>query len=129
MLKIYKKKNNKIKIVEKIIIIHAFISLNNFILTLTDIKGNTLNWFSSGTLGFKGFRKHTPLAVEELIKKLKEELIKFNIKNVILKIKGIGSSKLGFLKYLVESDINFLKIEDVSTFAFNGCRPQKRRKL
>lgn len=129
MNKVYKKTQNNKKIIINNVILHVFISLNNFILTITDINGNCLNWFSSGTLGFKGFRKNTPLAIEELIKKLKEEINKFEIKNIILKIKGFGPSKLGFLKYLIESNIEFKKIEDISTFAFNGCRPQKRKKL
>ncbi|WP_432771763.1 30S ribosomal protein S11 [Candidatus Carsonella ruddii] len=38
-------------------IIYINSSFNNTISTLTDKKGNTLMWYSSGSLGFKGPKK------------------------------------------------------------------------
>src|SRR6201995_3039715 len=39
-------------------------SFNNTIVTITDQMGNTLSWKSSGSLGFRGSRKGTPVAAQ-----------------------------------------------------------------
>ena len=41
---------------------HIRSSFNNTTVTITDGKGDTLCWASSGTCGFKGSRKSTPFA-------------------------------------------------------------------
>ena len=54
-----KKKKIKRKFSQGIIYIRS--SFNNTIITLTNIKGDTIAWSSSGSCGFKGARKGTPL--------------------------------------------------------------------
>ena len=40
---------------------HVNASFNNTMITITDAQGNTIAWSSSGTKGFKGSRKSTPV--------------------------------------------------------------------
>ncbi len=40
---------------------HVNASFNNTMITITDAQGNTIAWSSSGTMGFKGSRKSTPV--------------------------------------------------------------------
>ena len=43
---------------------HIRSTFNNTIVTMTDVKGNTIAWASAGGLGFKGSRKSTPYAAQ-----------------------------------------------------------------
>jgi small subunit ribosomal protein S11 len=42
-------------------------TFNNTLVTVTDQKGNTLSWSTSGRCGFKGSRKSTPYAATTAI--------------------------------------------------------------
>src|SRR5690349_2218354 len=44
------------------VIVHVYASFNNTIITVTDVKGNTLAWATAGGCGFRGSRKSTPFA-------------------------------------------------------------------
>lgn len=41
--------------------VHIRSTFNNTIVTITDKRGNTISWASSGTLGFKGPARARPL--------------------------------------------------------------------
>ena len=45
-------------------IAHVNATFNNTVINITDNKGNTLSWSSSGVKGFKGSRKSTPYAAQ-----------------------------------------------------------------
>ena len=59
-----KKTNNKNK--KNIIagITHIQSTFNNTIITITDLKGETIAWSSAGASGFKGAKKSTPFAAQ-----------------------------------------------------------------
>jgi hypothetical protein len=40
---------------------HVNSSFNNTKILISDVQGNAISWSSSGTMGFKGSRKSTPL--------------------------------------------------------------------
>ena len=42
---------------------HIRSTFNNTIVTITDVAGNTVAWSSSGSQGFKGSRKSTPVGM------------------------------------------------------------------
>ena len=44
---------------------HIHASFNNTIVTITDMKGNTIKQCSAGALGFKGSKKSTPFAAQQ----------------------------------------------------------------
>src|ERR687890_2076816 len=50
------------KVVESEGIAHIAATFNNLLITITDMRGNTLAWGSAGKAGFKGSKKSTPFA-------------------------------------------------------------------
>ena len=131
MVKKYKKNRNKLQelVVNYDTIIYINIQKSNIIITLTDLNGKIIDWVSSGCLGFTGFRKHSPLAARELSLALLEKTEHFNKKNFILKVKGQNAIKKILLKYISQQNLNIIKMQEISSVAFNGCKAQKRRKL
>ncbi|HOM16308.1 MAG TPA: 30S ribosomal protein S11, partial [Thermoguttaceae bacterium] len=57
-----KQKKRKIRRNVTVGIVYIQTTFNNTIVTITDMKGDTLCWSSAGTCGFKGSRKSTPFA-------------------------------------------------------------------
>jgi small subunit ribosomal protein S11 len=50
------------KVVDTEGIAHISATFNNLLITITDMRGNTLAWGSAGKAGFKGSKKSTPFA-------------------------------------------------------------------
>jgi len=50
------------KVVESEAVAHISATFNNVLITITDLKGNTLVWGTAGKAGFKGSKKSTPFA-------------------------------------------------------------------
>ena len=63
-------------------IAHIKATFNNTLVTITDTKGDTLCWASSGTSGFKGSRKSTPFAGQLAAQQVAEKAAKFGMKEV-----------------------------------------------
>ena len=56
------KRKSKKTVYEGKVFIQA--TFNNTIVTVTDLKGNTVSWASAGGLGFRGAKKSTPYAAQ-----------------------------------------------------------------
>ena len=110
-------------------IAHIRASFNNTAITITDIKGDTLCWASSGTSGFKGSRKSTPFAGQLAAQQVAEKAIKFGVKEVDVKVKGPGSGRESAITALQAAGLTIKSIEDVTPLPHNGCRPKKRRRV
>ena len=67
---------NKQKITVTEGIVHILSTFNYTIVTITDNQGNTLEWESGGTVGFKGTRKSTPYAAQLAAQKAAKELFR-----------------------------------------------------
>src|ERR1043166_8128290 len=50
------------KVVESEGIAHISATFNNVLITITDMRGNTIAWGTAGKAGFKGSKKSTPFA-------------------------------------------------------------------
>ena len=104
-------------------------TFNNTLVTLTDQKGMTLGWSSSGNVGFKGARKATPFAaisaVETLTKKAKE----VNMSQIEVFIKGPGPGRDAAIRALRNAGMNITMIADVTPVPHNGPRAKKRRRV
>ncbi len=57
---------------------HILATFNNTIINITDKKGNTISWSSSGANGFKGSRKSTPFAAQIAATKAGEQAMNFS---------------------------------------------------
>jgi len=51
-------------------VIHVQASFNNTIVTVTDVRGQTMSWSSAGSCGFKGAKKVRLLQLKQLLKML-----------------------------------------------------------
>jgi small subunit ribosomal protein S11 len=108
---------------------HVKATFNNTTITITDTKGDTLCWASSGTSGFKGSRKSTPFAGQLAAQQAAEKAIKFGVKEVDVKVKGPGSGRESAITALQSAGLAIKSIEDVTPLPHNGCRPKKRRRV
>ena len=110
-------------------IMHIHSTFNNTIITITDTKGETICWASSGTSGFKGSRKSTPFAGQMSAQQAAEKAIKYGMKEVDVKVKGPGSGRESAITALQAAGLKIKSIEDVTPLPHNGCRPKKRRRV
>ena len=69
-----KRKKVKKNIPEGIMHVHA--TFNNTIITITDRKGDTLCWATSGGSGFRGSRKSTPFAAQVAAEKAEADAVR-----------------------------------------------------
>lgn len=105
-------------------------TFNNTIVSITDIKGNTLAWSSSGHCGFKGARKSTPYAATTAIERTLEEAKKYGIKKLEVYLKGPGVGRDAALRFLrTKRDFDVDLISDITPIPHNGPRPPKARKV
>jgi small subunit ribosomal protein S11 len=110
-------------------IAHIKATFNNTTVTITDTKGDTLCWASSGTSGFKGSRKSTPFAGQLAAQQAAEKAIKFGVKEVEVRVNGPGSGRESAITALQAAGLTIKSIEDITPLPHNGCRPKKRRRV
>jgi len=104
-------------------------TFNNTLVSVTDTKGNTLCWSSSGNAGFKGSRKSTPFAATSAIEKTLEEAKKHGIKKLSVYLKGPGTGRDAALRYLrTKREFDVDMIADITPIPHNGPRPPKQRR-
>jgi len=108
---------------------HIKATFNNTTVTITDTKGDSLCWASSGTCGFKGSRKSTPFAGQMAAQQAAEKAMKFGVREVDVKVKGPGSGRESAITALQAAGLAIKSIEDVTPLPHNGCRPKKRRRV
>jgi small subunit ribosomal protein S11 len=108
---------------------HVKATFNNTIVTITDIKGDTLCWATGGTCNFKGSRKSTPFAGQMAAQQAAEKAMKFGMKEVEVRVNGPGSGRESAITALQQAGLTVKTIEDVTPLPHNGCRPRKRRRV
>lgn len=107
-------------------IAHIHSTHQNTIVTFTDLNGNVFAWSSSGAIGYKGTKKKTPYAAGLAAAAAAEEAKKSGLKEVDVKLKGIGPGKESARKQIEVSGIAIKSVEDVTPIPHNGTRPPKR---
>lgn len=109
--------------------IYVSTTFNNTIVTITNEKGDTVAWSSSGNMGFKGTRKSTPFAatsaVEEAIKKVRDS----GLKTVDVYIKGPGVGRDASLRAVRNSGLSISMIADITPIPHNGPKVKKKRRV
>ncbi len=104
-------------------------TFNNTLVTITNDKGETIAWSSSGSRGFKGTRKSTPyaggLAVEDAGKKAFEK----GLRVVDVFIKGPGSGRDSGLRAVKTAGLSISSIADITPLPHNGPRSKKKRRV
>ncbi len=102
---------------------------NNTKLTLTDQRGNTLAWSSSGSLGFKGAKKGTPFAAAKVGETLAQKAGDVGIKKVDVVVKGVGSGRESSIRGFLTKGILLGIIRDMTPVPHNGPKPKKPRRV
>jgi len=109
--------------------IYVSTTFNNTIVTVTNEKGDTVAWSSSGNMGFKGTRKSTPFAatsaVEAAIKKARDT----GVRIVEVFIKGPGVGRDAALRAIRNSGLSVAMIADITPIPHNGPRMKKKRRV
>ena len=108
---------------------HISSTVNNTMVTLTDMQGNALSWASAGQLGFRGSRKSTPFAAGEAADVAAKKAIEHGLKTVEVYVKGPGSGRESAIRSLQAAGLEVTMIKDVTPIPHNGCRPPKRRRV
>jgi len=122
-------KKRKIKRSVAVGIAHVKATFNNTIVTITDMKGDTLCWATGGTCNFKGSRKSTPFAGQMAAQQAAEKAMKFGMREVDVRVNGPGSGRESAITALQQAGLTVKTIEDVTPLPHNGCRPRKRRRV
>lgn len=105
-------------------------TFNNTIVTITDEKGNTLGWGTSGSVGFKGTRKSTPFAATSAVDQIAKRIISnYGLRSVEVFIKGPGAGRDAALRALKSAGLSISMIADVTPIPHNGVRPKKKRRV
>ena len=104
-------------------------SYNNTILTLTDMKGNTIYWTSAGKMGFSGTKEGTPFAASVAARDLAQVIKEIGLEKVEVFVKGVGAGRDSALKTLGAEGINIVLIKDVTPIPHDGPRPPKVRRV
>lgn len=114
-------------------VVHIQSTLNNTIVTITNLAGDTISWASSGSTGFRGTRKKTPFAAQIATQKASLDAFSFSsglkLKNVDIQVKGQGSGRETAIRAIQAAGFAIHTIEDITPISHNGCRSPKRRRV
>ena len=117
------------KIVESEGVAHISATFNNLLITITDMKGNTLVWGSAGKAGFKGSKKSTPFAATVAAENCGREAMNLGLRRVHVRVQGPGSGRESAIQALASVGLKVASIRDVTPIPHNGCRPPKKRRV
>lgn len=104
-------------------------TFNNTLITISDQKGNTICWASSGSAGFKGARKGTPFAAQMAAKDIANKAKDYGVRYVDVKVKGPGAGRESAIRSLQAGGLEIKSIRDITPIPHNGCRVRKRRRV
>lgn len=110
-------------------VVHIQSTFNNTIVTVTDLKGNSIAWASAGSAGFKGTRKGTSFAAQIAAKKATTQAIDSGLKKVKVLVKGRGPGRETAIRALQTTGVKIVSIKDITPVPYNGCRPPNRRRV
>ncbi len=103
---------------------------NNTLVLLTDAKGNSLTWSSSGSLGFKGAKKGTPFAAAKVGETVGAKALAMGVKQVSVVVKGVGSGRESSIRgFISKGAFEITSIKDATPVPHNGPRPPKPRRV
>jgi len=104
-------------------------TFNNTQVTITDNQGNLIGWSSAGRVGFKGSRKSTAYAAQQVAQDAARQAMAHGMKEVEIRVKGPGSGRESAIRALQAIGLEISAIKDVTPVPHNGCRPRKKRRV
>lgn len=124
--KIVKAKGSKNIVVGVANILATF---NNTLVSITDMQGHVIGWSSAGRMGFKGSRKSTAFAAQQVAQDAARQAMSHGMKEVEVRVKGPGSGRESAIRALQAIGLDITCIKDVTPIPHNGCRPRKKRRV
>jgi len=110
-------------------IVHVTATFNNTTVTVTDERGNTIGWSSSGKMGFKGSRKSTAYAAQVVSQDACRQAMAHGLKEALVRVKGPGAGRESAVRAVQGLGVEVSGILDVTPIPHNGCRPKKARRV
>ena len=104
-------------------------TFNNTQVTITDMHGNLIGWSAAGRVGFKGSRKSTAYAAQQVAQDAARQAMAHGMKEVEIRVKGPGSGRESAIRALQAIGLEISSIKDVTPVPHNGCRPRKKRRV
>ncbi len=128
MAKVKKARKARSNITDGVVTIFA--TFNNTIITVTDNK-EVLVQSSAGAVGYKGARKSSPYAAQEVANDILKKLADNNITlaSVLIRVKGPGPGRDGAARVLLGANFKVRAIQDVTPDPHNGPRRRKKRRV
>ena len=108
---------------------HVMATFNNTQVTITDAHGNLLGWSTAGRVGFKGSRKSTAYAAQQVAQDAARQAMSHGMKEIEVRVKGPGSGRESAIRALQAIGLEISVIKDVTPVPHNGCRPRKKRRV
>jgi len=104
-------------------------TFNNTLVSITDMRGNTISWSSAGRVGFRGSRKSTAFAAQQVAQDAARQAMSHGLKEVEVRVKGPGSGRESAIRALQAIGLEINSIKDITPVPHNGCRPRKKRRV
>src|SRR4028119_1432326 len=116
------------KVVDAEGVAHIQATFNHTTITITDARGNTIAWGSSGKAGFKGSKKSTPFAATVASEGAAKEAMTAGVRRVHVRGRGARAGRESPVRARGAAGLTVKSIKDVTPIPHNGCRPPKRRR-
>jgi len=104
-------------------------TFNNTQVSITDLHGNLIGWSSAGRVGFKGSRKSTAYAAQQVAQDAARQAMAHGMREIEVRVKGPGSGRESAIRALQAIGLEVTVIKDVTPVPHNGCRPRKKRRV
>ena len=104
-------------------------TFNNTTVSICDMHGNVIGWSCAGRVGFKGSRKSTAFAAQQVAQDAARQAMGHGLKEVEVRVKGPGSGRESAIRALQAIGLEITTIKDVTPVPHNGCRPRKKRRV
>jgi len=104
-------------------------TFNNTLVNITDMQGHVIGWSSAGRVGFKGSRKSTAYAAQQVAQDAARQAMSHGMREIEVRVKGPGSGRESAIRALQAIGLEITSIKDVTPVPHNGCRPRKKRRV
>lgn len=104
-------------------------TFNNTQVSITDMQGNVIGWSTAGRVGFKGSRKSTAFAAQQVAQDAARQAMSHGMREVEVRVKGPGSGRESAIRALQAIGLDITSIKDCTPVPHNGCRPRKKRRV
>jgi small subunit ribosomal protein S11 len=104
-------------------------TFNNTLVSITDMQGHVISWSSAGRVGFKGSRKSTAYAAQQVAQDAARQAMSHGMREIEVRVKGPGSGRESAIRAFQAIGLEITTIKDVTPVPHNGCRPRKKRRV